>query len=68
LSWQRVYEILLKATVLAAIITVPPILGLFWIWRRGEGLLLLIVMWTIATVLWNIVVLVLFIRGKIFKS
>jgi len=62
------YELLLKATVLALILTIPPIVGLFLIWQYGERSALLIALWTIGAVSWNIAVLVLFIRGKLFKD
>jgi len=68
LSWQRVYGIFLKATVLAVILTIPPIVGLFLMWRCGERTALSTSLWMIGTVFWNIVVLVLFIRGKLFKD
>jgi hypothetical protein len=68
LSRQKVYEMLLKATVLALILTIPPIVGLFLIWQYGDGSTLLIAVWTIGAVFWNIVVLILFIKGKLFKD
>jgi len=62
------YELLLKATVLALILTIPPIVGLSLIWQYGERSAHLIALWTIGAVSWNIVVLVLFIKGKLFKD
>jgi hypothetical protein len=68
LSLQKVYEMFLKATVLALILTIPPIVGLFLIWHYGDGSALLIAVWTIGAVFWNIVVLILFIKGRLFKE
>ncbi len=59
------YEILVKATVLALIITIPPIVGLFLIWHFSGRSIIIITLWTVFTVIWNIIVLTLFVKGKL---
>ncbi|MEM2003732.1 MAG: hypothetical protein QXJ05_05430 [Nitrososphaerota archaeon] len=68
MSWQRLYEIIAKATILAVILTIPPIAGLFLIWRYGERSPFSILVWLVFTLLWNTFILMLFIKGILFRD
>lgn len=68
MGMQRLYEIIAKSTILAVILTVPPIAALFIIWNYCERSAIFILVWLIFALLWNTLVLMLFIKGILFRG
>ncbi len=56
-----------RATALALILAVPPLLGLLYIRETGSKSPLPIVAWLALTLLWNALVITLFVRGKMLR-
>ncbi|MEM0445533.1 MAG: hypothetical protein QXO86_03290 [Nitrososphaerota archaeon] len=57
-----------RATALALILTLPPLLGLFYLWSERLHGPLEIVIWLVSSLLWNTLILALFVKGKLFPE
>ena len=63
-DYARVFA---RATALALILAVPPLLGLLYIRETGSRGPLPIVAWLALTLLWNALIITLFVRGKMLR-
>lgn len=61
-------RILGRATTLALILALPPILGLLYLRSMKLYGALEITLWIILALLWNTLVLLLVVKGKIFSK
>jgi hypothetical protein len=57
-----------RATTLALILALPPILGLLYLRSMRLYGALEISLWIVFSLLWNTLVLVLFVKGKLFSK
>ncbi|MCS7145313.1 MAG: hypothetical protein RMJ28_06850 [Nitrososphaerota archaeon] len=60
--------ILSRATALALILALPPILGLLYLWTAKLHGPLEIVLWIVLSLLWNMLVLALVVRRILFTD
>ncbi|MEM0382376.1 MAG: hypothetical protein QW059_05280 [Nitrososphaerota archaeon] len=63
-QYARVFS---RATALALILTLPPILGLLYLWSMRLQRPLEITLWIVFSLLWNTFILILFVRGKLLS-
>ncbi len=61
-------RVLARATALALVLAVPPILGLLYIWETGARDPLLIIVWLVLALLWNTLVIAALVREKTRRS
>jgi putative effector of murein hydrolase LrgA (UPF0299 family) len=57
-------EVIARATALALVLVVPPILGLLYIWETGARDPIPIIAWLVLTLLWNTLVIAALVREK----
>lgn len=56
-----------RATALALILTLPPLLGLFYLWSERLHGPLEITLWIVFSLLWNMLILALFVSGRLLS-